>query len=188
VEVVASEAVICCVAYAVVGEASLPNGKLRCDSVGEAALDELHRALDSDTSWGDKKVDVVRHDDVGVEQVVVSVMVEGLEKKLGVAFDLEEPAAVVGCGGDEVGARSGGAGGDRHSAIVSVPQRLKPLYSANCYGTAKAVPLSKTDRVCAIAHLSDDKAVVKMGHPIVVVWSDVGHPSSKISRATAFPR
>jgi hypothetical protein len=31
-------------------------------------------------------------------------------------------------------------------AIVSVPQRLKPLFSADCYGTAEAVPLSMTDR------------------------------------------
>ena len=27
-----------------------------------------------------------------------------------------------------------------------------------------------------IAHLSDDKAVAKTGHPMVVVGSDVGHP------------
>jgi len=73
-------------------------------------------------------------------------MVDGLEKKLGVALDMEQAAAVVGGCGDEVGSRSGGAGGDRHSAIVSVPQRLKPLFSANCFGTAEAVPLSKTDR------------------------------------------
>jgi hypothetical protein len=35
---------------------------------------------------------------------------------------------VGGCG-DEVGAWFGGAARDRHSAIVSVPQRLKPLFS-----------------------------------------------------------
>ena len=39
---------------------------------------------------------MVGHDYVGVEEVVVSVMVDGLEKKLGVAFDMEEAAAVVG--------------------------------------------------------------------------------------------
>jgi len=27
-----------------------------------------------------------------------------------------------------------------------------------------------------MAHLSDDKTVAKMGHPVVVVRSDVGHP------------
>jgi hypothetical protein len=31
--------------------------------------------------------------------------------------------------------------------------------------------------VAKIAHLIDDKTVAKMGHPVVVVWSDVGHPS-----------
>ena len=29
-----------------------------------------------------------------------------------------------------------------------------------------------------MAHLSDDKAVAKMGHPIVVVLSDMGHPAN----------
>ena len=28
-----------------------------------------------------------------------------------------------------------------------------------------------------MAHLSDDETVAKMGHPIVVEQSDVGHPS-----------
>ena len=28
-----------------------------------------------------------------------------------------------------------------------------------------------------MTHLSDDKAVAKMGHPIVVVLSDMGHPA-----------
>jgi hypothetical protein len=28
-----------------------------------------------------------------------------------------------------------------------------------------------------MAHLSDDEAVAKMGHPVVVVRLDVGHPS-----------
>jgi hypothetical protein len=41
---------------------------------------------------------------------------------------LKESSAVVGCGGDEVGAGLGGAARDRHAAIVSVPQRLKPLF------------------------------------------------------------
>ena len=27
-----------------------------------------------------------------------------------------------------------------------------------------------------MTHLSDDKTVAKMGHPVVVVWSNVGHP------------
>jgi hypothetical protein len=28
-----------------------------------------------------------------------------------------------------------------------------------------------------MTHLSEDKTVAKMGHPVVVVRSDVGHPS-----------
>jgi hypothetical protein len=41
---------------------------------------------------------------------------------------LKESAAVVGCGSDEKGAVLGGAARDRHEAILSVPQRLKPLF------------------------------------------------------------
>jgi hypothetical protein len=52
---------------------------------------------------------------------------------------------VGGCG-DEVSARSGGAAWDRHSAIVNVPQRLKPPFSSDCCGTAEAVPLSEAVR------------------------------------------
>ena len=38
-------------------------------------------------------------------------------------------------------------------------------------------------RFRAIAHLSDDKAVAKMGHPIVVLRSDAVHPPiSKLLR------
>jgi hypothetical protein len=46
-------------------------------------------------------------------------------------------------------------------AIVSVHQRLKPLFSGDCFGIAEAVALSKA--LCAIAHLSGDEAVAKMG-------------------------
>jgi len=35
-----------------------------------------------------------------------------------------------------------------------------------------------------MTHLSDDKTVAKMGHPIVVVRSDVGHPSRYPSGTT----
>jgi hypothetical protein len=44
-----------------------------------------------------------------------------------------------------------------------------------------------------MAHLSDDEAVAKMGHPIVVVLSDmghraedVGHPATVLTRAVNF--
>src|SRR5260370_41287880 len=36
-------------------------------------------------------------------------------------------------------------------------------------------------------HLSDDKTVAKMGHPAVVVGSDVGHPSHRRSDAPPRP-
>jgi hypothetical protein len=65
---------------------------------------------------GEEEVNVIGHDDEGVEFVVAfgSVVLEGFEEEFGVAVDLEEAAAVVGCAGDEVGAGAGGAGRDRH--------------------------------------------------------------------------
>jgi hypothetical protein len=55
----------------------------------------------------------------------------------------------VGCGGDEVSAWFGGAARDRHSATLSVPQRLKPPFSSDCCGTAEAVPLSEAFELCS---------------------------------------
>ena len=73
-------------------------------------------------------MDVIGHDDVGVQQVADAVVVDGVEEEVGVAFDLEESAAIVGGCGDEVSAWFGGAARDRHSAIVSVHQRLKAAF------------------------------------------------------------
>lgn len=65
-KVVATDAVVGGVANAVVGEASLPDGDFGGEAVGVAALDELHRSLESDVGWGDEEMQVVRHDYVGV--------------------------------------------------------------------------------------------------------------------------
>lgn len=126
-DVVAAEVEVFFVADSVVGEAALPDWSFGRETVGEAALDELHDAFERKEFWGEEEVDVVGHDDEGVEVVVLAVVVKGGEEEFGVAGDLEEAAAVL-CGGcDEVGAGASGAGWDRHSAMVSVPQRLKPL-------------------------------------------------------------
>ena len=42
-----------------VGETSLPDGKVGGDAVGEAAFDELHRSFKSDVGWSDEQVNVV---------------------------------------------------------------------------------------------------------------------------------
>ena len=89
---------------------------------------------------------VVGHDDIGVQQVTGTIVVDRFEEECGVALDLKESAAIVGGCGDEISAGTGGAARDRHSAIVNVPQRLKPLFSSDSFGTAEAVPLSKTVR------------------------------------------
>jgi len=92
------------VADAVVGKASLPDGEPGGEAVGEASLDESDGAFEGFLR-GEEEVDVVRHDDEGVEFVVAfrSVVLEGFDEEFGVALDLKEAAAVVGSAGDEEG-------------------------------------------------------------------------------------
>jgi len=113
VDVVAAGLEVGVVADAVVGEAPLPDGEAGGEAVGEASFDELHRTLEGDGLRGEQEVEVVGHDDEGVEEVVAfaAVVLEGVEEEFGVGGDLEEAAAVVGGGGDEVGAGASGAGG-----------------------------------------------------------------------------
>jgi len=116
-----ADAVVCWVADAVVGEASLPDGELGGEAVGEASLDESDGSFESLLRC-EKQVDVVGHDDEGVEFIVSfgAVVLEGFDEEFGVAFDLEEAAAVVGSAGDEEGAGAGCSAGNRHTAIVTV--------------------------------------------------------------------
>jgi len=97
-----ADAIVCGVADAVVGEASLPKGEFGGEAVGEASLDESDGSFESFLR-GQEQVDVVGHDDEGVEFVAVFglVMLEGVDEEFGVALDLEEEAAVVGSAGDE---------------------------------------------------------------------------------------
>jgi hypothetical protein len=127
-----------------VRESTLPYGQPGGETVREAALDKLHGSLQSDIGWRDEKVEMIGHDDVFVEQVTRAIVIDYLEEKIGVALDLKESTAIVGGGCNEVSSRTGGAARDRHLAIVSVPQRLKPRIPSDCCGTAEAVPLSST--------------------------------------------
>jgi hypothetical protein len=106
--VVVADAVVVCVTDAVVGEASLPDGEFGGKAVGAASSVKMAESAGSFESllWSEKQVDVVGHDDEGVEFAVSlgSVVLEGFDEEFGVAFDLEEAAAVVGSAGDEEGA------------------------------------------------------------------------------------
>lgn len=77
----------------------------------EAALDEVHDLGDGFGVRGEKKVDVVGHDDEGAEFVCAfgAVVLEGFEEEFRVRRDLEEAAAIVGDGGDEECAGGGGS-------------------------------------------------------------------------------
>jgi len=94
--------------------------KLRCRwgvwrrGGGEASFDETDGSLEGFLR-GEEQVEVVGHDDEGVEFVVTfgSVVLEGFEEEFGVGGDLEEAATVVGSAGDEEGSGAGCAGWDR---------------------------------------------------------------------------
>jgi hypothetical protein len=131
------------VANAVVGEASLPDGLGGGEAVGEASFDQAYGALEGDALRGEEEVNVIGHDDEGVEFVVAfgAVVLEGFEEELGVTVDLEEEGAVMGCAGDEVGAGAGGAVQDRHWVIVRAgTSGAKAPFVAGCMARLKPCP------------------------------------------------
>ena len=79
-----------------VGEASLPDGELGREAVGEASFDEANGTLDCDFERCEQEVDVVGHHDEGVEFEVASeaVMLEGFEEEGRIGVGLEEATAV----------------------------------------------------------------------------------------------
>ncbi len=72
-------------------------------------------------------MDVVGHDDEGVEFVVAfaAVVLEGFYQEASGGCDLEECSPAVGLGGDEEGSVACCSGRDSHRR-PSLPQRLKP--------------------------------------------------------------
>jgi hypothetical protein len=110
--------------------------------MGEAAFDELHGSLKRDAGGCEEKVDVIGHDDEGVEFIVAfaAIVLECVEEEMGVGGELEEAAPIIGLGADEEGSVACCSGGDRHR-LPSLPQRLKPRGGLDFYGTAEAVPL-----------------------------------------------
>jgi hypothetical protein len=47
----------------------------------------LHRSFEGDVGWGDDEVEMVGHDDVGVQKIAGAVVVDGFEEEYGVALD-----------------------------------------------------------------------------------------------------
>lgn len=94
-------------------EAIFPDRKFRLKAEGKTSFDELHRFFDGDVGCGrEDHVDVVGHEDEGVQLIAAfgAVVVEEMEKKVGVRVGLEKAAAIRGDGGDEEGAEFGRVG------------------------------------------------------------------------------
>jgi hypothetical protein len=72
----------------------------------------------------EEQVRVVGHDDKGVELIGAgcAIVLEGFEEEVGIPWDLEESAAVVGDGGDEEGADGGGSRGFRHAESIGAAE------------------------------------------------------------------
>ena len=79
------------VLYEVVGKASLPNGALEVQAVGEATFNQVHDFGDCLAVRREEQMRVVGHDDEGVEFVVAhgAIVLKGFEQELGVTGDLE---------------------------------------------------------------------------------------------------
>jgi hypothetical protein len=85
----------------VVSEAALPDREVGCEARGEDAFDSLEGG--GEVASGEEQVDVVGHDDEGVEFVEAcgAVVLQRVGEEGGVGVDLEEAAAVVGDRGEE---------------------------------------------------------------------------------------
>ena len=82
VDVLAVREEVVPVAHATVCETSLPDWEFGFETAGEAAFDEHQRSLDGDDLWSEEQVDVIWHDDEGMEFVVAlaAVVLEGIEE------------------------------------------------------------------------------------------------------------
>jgi hypothetical protein len=110
-----------CISNAVIGKASLPHGNLRCETMRKPAFDEADGTLKRDDLRGEDEVDMVGHDDEGVELVMTEmpVVLQSLDEQIGICGGLKDAAPIVGRSGNEEYARAGCSDGDRHAAIVN---------------------------------------------------------------------
>ncbi len=122
----------------------------------EAAFDSLDGA--GEVVGGEEQVDVVGHDDEGVEfeEALGAVVLQGVEEEACVGVDLEEAAAVVGDRGEEEGSGVGGSLRVRHGFSVWAARRKADwslrlrlhsglrqsgrAFGPAVYGPAEAVP------------------------------------------------
>jgi hypothetical protein len=115
-------------------EASFPYVEGAFELEGKSSLDELHGFFKRDVFSGrQEQVDVVGHDDVCVEfeAALLTIVLKSAQEKFGVAFGLEDAAAIGGDGGCEEG--SDFLWGQRHRLSV---KEKKPGAKAPFLGTA----------------------------------------------------
>ena len=97
-------------------KATLPNGKVRPNSMRKATLNQPDGPFNRDLLRRDEQVDVVRHHNEGVELVtsLTPVVLQGFQEELAFGVRLKEAAAVPGGAGHEVHSGRAGPSGNRH--------------------------------------------------------------------------
>jgi len=108
------------ISNAMIRETALPDGEFRAEAARETTFDQAHGALNCNALGRKEQMDVIGHDDEGVELEVafVAVMLECFYKEFRVLRELEEAATVVCSACCEERSGTGGTGGDRHGGIV----------------------------------------------------------------------
>ena len=79
------------VTNAMIRKASLPNRKLRAETVRESAFDQPDRSLQRDLSRSEEKVDMIRHDDERMQLVMAqpAVVLQCFDEHFCVGWNLE---------------------------------------------------------------------------------------------------
>jgi len=128
VDVIDMRQIILSVAHAAVGEAPLPDGKLRSHAMGKSTFDELDGSFDGDVLRRKQQVNVVRHHNERMKFVMAfaAIVLQRFKEELRIRSNLKKAAACVGGTGDKERPVACCSTGDGHGLPI-VPQGLKPM-------------------------------------------------------------
>jgi hypothetical protein len=132
------------IAYPVICKTPLPDWNSGSNSMGEPALDQLHRPFQRALLRRDNQVNVVGHDHKTEELIVPKppIVLKGLNEETSIRRNLEHSTAIVSSACYEIRARECSARGNCHvlqrTSGAKAPQSLSALAAR-----LKAVPLTK---------------------------------------------
>ncbi len=125
-------------------KAALPHRLRTLYPVREAPFDQTYRTLDGDTDWREEQMNVLRHDDKGVEEETAfsPVMLEHLDEQISRRNTLEKTTPIKSRGRNKKGARMDGSQRLRHPGESNPPHpgAEAPLSLQKETGPANAGP------------------------------------------------